>query len=270
MIPIFANLILRGSIPGDDNYDRDDILKHIGPLVTIYDDINKVHINIIKFNIGKRMVEGDDNSELWTPDSIFKELIPDQFINSRSILLRGLEDGLSVGGKQKISSLAKGAGVADAFRAIPLEALQMILFGKSIEDVEEVLAVLTPHYCKSKESWEGTADELIAQRNEQEQFFEGDFKRFLREEASKNIEVLEDFVQFCTGSNYIPFRPPDEKAFEIIVEFSSPKPAPGEHPFAHTCDQTIRLPGTMRNYENYDVFYEKMKEALAHSGFRMP
>ena len=155
-------MILRGSIPGDDNYDRYDVLKHIGPLVF------EAEQNIIEF-IGKQMNEDDENSELWTPDSIFKQLIPDQFIRSRSLLLGGLEDGLSVGGKQKSSTLEEGSGLAAAFRAIPLEALQKILFGKSTMTLEEVLAVLKPDYCKYEGKWEGTDNELIVQQKEQEQ-----------------------------------------------------------------------------------------------------
>jgi len=257
MLPIFANLILRGCIPGDENYERDDVLKHIVPLAPNPEE------NVIKLHIDKKVDEDDDNSKLWNPDSIFEQLIPDEFIRSRSLLLGCLEDGLSVGGKEKSSALEKGSGLAAAFRTIPLEALQKILFGKSTMTLEDVLAVLEPEYCKCEGEWEGTDDDLSVQQKGQEQFFEGELKRYLTEEACKNSDFLEDFVQFCTGSNYLPFASPGEKAFKIIVEFNFTAPQPGCHPLAHTCVNTIRLPGTLMYFDDYDLFHDKMEEALA-------
>jgi len=258
MLPIFQNLMLRGCIPGDDNYERDDILKHIVPFTP------NPEKNVIKDRIGMKIDEEDDNSQLWTPDSIFKKLIPDTFIHSRSLILSGLEDGLSLGGKKTSSKLEEGSGLAVALRAIPLEAVQKIIFGKSTMTVEEVLAVLEPDYCKCEGDWEGDDERKAEERREQEKFFEGDFKRYLREEASKNSDFLEEFVQFCTGSNYLPFvSPGDDKPFKITVEFNFTQPEPGCHPMAHTCVNTIRLPGTGIYWGNFDLLREKMKEALA-------
>jgi len=208
--------------------------------------------------------EEDDSSQLWTPDSIFNKLIPDTFIHSRSLLLSGLEDGLSLGGKHTLSKLEEGSGLASALRAIPLEALQKIVFGKSTMTVEEVLAVLEPNYCRCEGGWEGTDKQLADEQRKQEKFFEGDFKKYLREEASKNSDFLEEFVQFCTGSNYLPFASPGvDKPFKITVEFNFTQPEPGCHPMAHTCVDTIRLPGTGIYFGSFDKLCKKMKEALA-------
>mmetsp|Transcript_38179 Transcript_38179/g.80336 ORF Transcript_38179/g.80336 Transcript_38179/m.80336 type:complete len:882 (-) Transcript_38179:220-2865(-) len=263
MLAIFANLILRGCIPGDDDYERDDVLKHIVPLAPSV-VTKKKEDNAIMWHIGRHVDEDDDTSELWTPDLIFKKLIPDEFIRSRSVLLGGLADGLSLERTQNSGTpLEKGSSLAAAFRSFSLEALQSILFGKSKMTVEEVLAVLEPDYCQSEGKWEGTDEQIEEEKEKQKEFFEGDFKRYIREEAGKSPDFLEDFVEFCTGSTYIPFSSPGEKAFKIIVEFNFTSPEPGQLPMSHTCVNTIRFPGMGIYFGDYNLFGEKMELALA-------
>ena len=202
---------------------------------------------------------------LWTPDSIFNKLIPDEFVRSRSLLLNAQEEGLSIESEQTPFALEKGSGLAKAFRCFPLEALQTILFGRSTITLDEVLSILTPDYCNYEgDCWEGTDSDMIQHREQQEHFFDGDFKRYLKEESSKKSNFLEEFVQFCTGMNYIPYVAPGEETFKIIVEFNFMAPEPGGHPLAHTCVNTIRLPGMDMYFGDYDVFCQKMEESLAH------
>mmetsp|Transcript_38426 Transcript_38426/g.65655 ORF Transcript_38426/g.65655 Transcript_38426/m.65655 type:complete len:86 (-) Transcript_38426:332-589(-) len=69
---------------------------------------------------------------------------------------------------------------------------------------EEVLAVLEPDYCQSEGKWEGTDEQIEEEKEKQKEFFEGDFKRYIKEQAEKSSHFLEKFVQFCTGIKLYP------------------------------------------------------------------
>lgn len=249
--------ILRGCFPGDDDYDRDDVLQHLdGILVT-----NPVE-NVVSYLLQDGRTDNEGKS--WTLESIFLKFIPTEFIYSRSILLKAFADGLTLGGKPGTSDLRDGCGLAGVLRAVPLQAVQKILFSRHDVLLDDVLSKLCPRFCQGVEEWDGNESELISLRNKQEQFFENDFKRYLKERASQP-SFLGKFVEFVTGSNNLPFLSPDETAFKIVVEFNLISPGPCCHPFARTCTNTIRLPGNGLYFNDYDLFCKKMDEAVESS-----
>ena len=84
---------------------------------------------------------------------------------------------------------------------------------------------------------------------EQEIFFNGDFKRYLRESADEDSNFLVKFVECVTGSNYLP-----HVGGQIQIEFSF---ASTEGlPKFHTCTRELIIPG----YEYYWSDYKEFKE----------
>jgi hypothetical protein len=77
------------------------------------------------------MVELDKNGNPFTRDTIFSERIPNELIKSRSVVLGGLMDGLSLRGKRDASiKLEEGSELSSILGPVPLEAVAKILFAR--------------------------------------------------------------------------------------------------------------------------------------------
>jgi hypothetical protein len=81
-------------------------------------------------------------------------------------------------------------------------------------------------------------------------FFNGDFKRYLRESADEDNNFLVKFVQCVTGYNYLPCG----GKFQIQIEFSFAQTE--GLPLFHTCPRDLVIPG----YEYYWSDYKEFKE----------
>ncbi len=85
----------------DNDYEPADILNHIGML-------NPNGERTLTFLI--ECGETDWDGKPWTRETLFAKFIPDNFINTRKILLSSLQDGLMCGTPS--SEIEKGCGIA--------------------------------------------------------------------------------------------------------------------------------------------------------------
>ena len=92
-------------------------------------------------------------------------------------------------------------------------------------------------------------NELI---EKQKKFFEGDFKRYLKETANEDSSFLVQFVECATGSNYLP----QGVNFTINIEFSFAEEAL-QLPRFHSCTREVVIPGYEIFWSDYDDFKEK-------------
>lgn len=115
----------------DEDYEHDDVLNHIGMLGFSGKILNYY------------LIESGD----WTRETFFAEFIPKTVINTRTILLGSLQDGLTVGGKEACPSdeIEKGCGFASALN-IPFDAIQHRFFAKPDICVEDLINVIVPQY----------------------------------------------------------------------------------------------------------------------------
>jgi uncharacterized protein YggL (DUF469 family) len=90
---------------------------------------------------------------------------------------------------------------------------------------------------------------------EQEIFFNGDFKRYLRESAAEDPKFLVNFVECVTGSNYLPY----DGGHIITIEFSFK--AQG-YPRFHTCTREVVIPGYEYYWSDFMNFKEMMNEVI--------
>jgi hypothetical protein len=128
---IATSVMLRGIIPGDARYTRSDILEHIDEIL-----INKNHLSYVREHETDR-----DGNEL-TQDTLFSQWVPDNYIKTRSMVLGGLMDGLSLRGKQDAVEKLDGSSLRSILCPIPIETISKILFARPhlvFEDVKEVL-----------------------------------------------------------------------------------------------------------------------------------
>jgi hypothetical protein len=120
----------------DEDYEHDDIFNHIGLL-----GFSEITLNYYLKDSGD-----------WTTETFFAKFIPETFINTRTILLGSLQDGLTIGGKSRPSDeIEKGCGLARAFSMIPLEAIQYEFFAKPDICVEDLINVIVPQYMVGSE-----------------------------------------------------------------------------------------------------------------------
>ena len=92
---------------------------------------------------------------------------------------------------------------------------------------------------------------------QQELFFNGDFKRYLRESADEDKDFLVKFVECVTGSNYLPY----DVSHQIQIEFSFAKIE--GLPSFHSCSRDLVIPGYEHYWSDYKVFKEvKMNETI--------
>lgn len=251
-------VILRGCLPGDRDYGRDDVLSHLDGIF-----VTKPEQNLLSFLLEDGKC--DNKGRPWTTETIFSQFIPKEFIFSRSVLLGALVDGLTLGGKQNASRRIKeGCGFAGVMSVVPLEAVQKILFSRPTITLDGLMNTISPFFCEGEIDRDMSEQEVILLRDKQKHFYENEFKIYLRE-RSNEPSFLAKFVECCTGSNYLPFMSSDDTPFKIIVEFSLVAPEPGCHPFFHTCSNTIRLPGMGLYFGDYDLFCQKIDEAIDSS-----
>jgi hypothetical protein len=115
----------------DEDYEHDDVLNHV---------------EMIGF--GKSVLNYFIESGDWTRETFFAKFIPENYINTRTILLGSLQDGLTVGGKEARPSdeIEKGCGLTSAFSMIPFDAIQHRFFAKPDICVEDLINVIVPQY----------------------------------------------------------------------------------------------------------------------------
>lgn len=128
----FILVLLRGVMPGDIRYDRGDIIRDLdGVLCTQSNELLSVWLTD---------GELDDEGNPWTTDTIFSKRIAKEFIDTRSLILGGLIDGLSLRGKRDTSleELHKGSELSGLLSHVPIAACSKILFARpnlSYDDV---------------------------------------------------------------------------------------------------------------------------------------
>jgi hypothetical protein len=99
--------------------------------------------------------ELDDEGNPWTTDTIFSKRIANEFIDTRSLILGGLIDGLSLRGKRDTSleELHKGSELSGLLSHVPIAACSKILFARpnlSYDDVYTSLYVGEFHWFSTK------------------------------------------------------------------------------------------------------------------------
>ena len=231
-------VVLRGVIPGNKDYHRDQVLKDLGCI-----------------GISRKLVKRLEDS--MSTEEVFSDIIPDFFIRSRQTLLGGLMDGLSLG--EPNTKFEDGSSLANMFSIVPLEALRKILFAKPNITLEDLIEVgddgkskwrhwpIEPQYCEAEDNDPVSARLDVAEyKRNQESFFNNQFKDYIEDRANKDGHFLQNFVQFCTAMNYIPYYDADaadvdangkdgddgdnNRKFKIIVEFNFTEPEVGNHP----------------------------------------
>ena len=93
-------------------------------------------------------------------------------------------------------------------------------------------------------------EERAKQIRQQEIFFNGDFKRYIRESAEEDSTFLLKFVECVTGYNYLPH----DDGHQITIEFCFAKT--GGNPQFHSCTRDLVIPG----YEYYWSDYKDFKD----------
>ena len=88
--------------------------------------------------------ETDEDGEPWTRETFFTKFIPDNFINTRKILLGSLQDGLTFGDPS--NELEKGCGLAIRWSMVPLQAIQHTYFARPEISVEDLINILVPKF----------------------------------------------------------------------------------------------------------------------------
>ena len=96
--------------------------------------------------------------------------------------------------------------------------------------------------------------ELIQQ---QEIFFDGDFKRYLKESAEEDSNFLVKFVECVTGYNYLPH----DGSHQIQIEFSFAQTE--GLPLFHSCTRDLIIPGYDYYWSDYKDFKDvKMNKTI--------
>ena len=153
--------------------------------------------------------------------------------------------------------------MCDFLRPFPLEVVQKVAFSPAELTAKDVIAILEPHYCAD---WEGSDKEKEECIQKQKNFYENELCRILKQRESnsstqkESINFLNSFVTFCTGLDYLP-DPDGRPDFKIIVEFNFSEAEEGSYPSAHTCVNTLNLPGFLY-LKGADDFEKKLLEAI--------
>jgi len=246
MPPFIMNVMLHGY---DNDYHKDDILKDIDSMLDGKGNV------MLGWLLEEDCEERDENGNEWTRDSIFEKYIPTTFIRTRKILLGSLRDGLTFFGSEQDASddLEKGCGLSRTLAMVPMEAIHHIYFAKPDISVEDLWGVLKPKYGEGEPdvAWGMSEKDKERHKKEQEIFFNGGFKKYLEESAKEDQSFLDKFLEFATGSNFLPY----DKEFKINIEFNFSLDPVG-YPNSHACTFDVVMPGVDSFFSDYKSFKE--------------
>mmetsp|Transcript_18710 Transcript_18710/g.33949 ORF Transcript_18710/g.33949 Transcript_18710/m.33949 type:complete len:932 (-) Transcript_18710:1162-3957(-) len=249
MTPLYQNWLLRGCRPGDEDYHKEDILKHLGEKMRKF--LGVVH----EFK--------DGTEEVLNEENIFTKFIPEQYLSSREdICLESMKEGLTLGGDYNLPGI---------FRTMPLEAVQKLIFSCPVLTAQAIIDILVPDYCVG---WEGSKEDGKGHRRMQEDFFR-DLCDILKEREHREKELPSDklsflclFVAFCTGYAFLP-DPMGNPNFKINVWFNFPETRKDDYPVSHTCDNMLTLPGYLYTNPDRDNFERILDESIYGSVGRL-
>eukprot|EP00978_Attheya_sp_CCMP212_P012503 scaffold31195_cov44-Attheya_sp.AAC.2 len=240
-----AIVLLRGCRPGDEDYHKEDILKHL--------DQNMENLS---YYLGDEHEFKDGTTEVVNEENIFTKLIPEQYLSSRNISLESIKEGLTLGGDYNLPGI---------FRTMPLEAVQKLIFSHPVVTAQGIIDILLPKYC---EGWEGSKEDGEDHRRRQEEFFR-DLCDILKEREqrekgllpSDKLSFLSLFVAFCTGYIFLP-DPMGNPDFKIKVEFNFLEAQKNYYPASHTCNNILKLPGYLYDNTDRDNFERILDESI--------
>ena len=153
--------------------------------------------------------------------------------------------------------------ISDLFQTFPPEAINRSLFSKQEIKINDVVSVLKVKYDYSESTLVETQKEVFSLMGGTPS---GVLFDVLQEQAARDDDFLRQFVFFSTGSSFIPKKSND---FKVIVEFNCFEMVEDSLPMAHTCDLTIKFPGTAYNGDK-EVLTQKLLSALeSGKGFQM-
>eukprot|EP00978_Attheya_sp_CCMP212_P020569 scaffold59039_cov46-Attheya_sp.AAC.1 len=237
-------VLLRGCRPGDEDYHKEDILKHL--------DQNMENLS---YFLGDEHEFIDGTTEVVNEENIFTKLIPDQDLSSRKICLESIKEGLTLGGDYILPGI---------FRPMPLEAVQKLIFSRPVVTAQGIIDILIPKYC---EEWEGSKEEGEDHRRMQEDSFR-DLCDILKEREQREKELPSDrlsflslFVGFCTSYMFLP-DPMGDPDFKIKVEFNFLEAQKKYYPSSHICHNLLKLPGYLYNNTHWDNFERILDECV--------
>jgi len=241
MTPLYQNWLLRGCRPGDEDYHKEDILKHLGQNMSYY--------------LGTEHEFIDGTKEVVNEENIFTKFIPEQYLTTRNLCLGSIMDGLTLGGDYNLPGI---------FRTMPLEAVQKLIFSCPVLTAQAIIDILVPDYCVG---WEGSKEDGKGHRRMQEDFFR-DLCDILKEREQREKGLPSDklcflslFLAFCTGATYLP-DPTGNPDFKIKVEFNFPQTRINDYPVSHSCLNVLKLPGYLYDNTDRDNFERKLDESI--------
>ena len=128
-------MLLRGITSGDSRYEESDIIDHMDGILCVNGD--KV--------ISDWLEEEREDGVRWGKKDIFSHRISDEFVDTCSLVLGGMMDGLSFRGRRNASkNLKAGSELCNILHAAPLDAVCRVLFSRPILTFDDVKEVLLP------------------------------------------------------------------------------------------------------------------------------
>lgn len=141
---------------------------------------------------------------------------------------------------------------SECFGAMPLEALNYLLFCNHIIKPGDLIRALVPDYNMPEGDPHFTGNEcqhsVLSVKGDGTK--EGILVDLLMD---SDEEFLRDFLSYATGYQYMP----SSDSFCITVEFNYKEMTFESLPVAHTCDFVLKLPG-----QGYDGNLEVLKQKL--------
>jgi hypothetical protein len=170
-------------------------------------------------------------------------------LNPRELAIDSLREGITLGGRMNIQKLLS---------VVPSKVVSRLFFSNPNYDVDDIVKVMKPEYLSSDSSayMNGLLDH-------QKKCFEDILPKVLKKMAKERPNFLIDFVNYVTGTSYLPHIEANPN-FKIIVAFSSVL-QPTSLPTANTCENQFNLP--VDSYMNdTEMMEEKFEIAFALGG----
>jgi len=250
---VYMNAILRNCYPHSNKYNYNELLLDAKAvefpgfepdmLKTIADSdsdltMSNLGIDVERFNCEDKIITIDNFRETYVYYGM---------IRRRDLAINAIKNGLTLNGKFPIHAVLK---------SMPIEAIERLIFSKAEITPEDVIKILDPIYSNHT---------IPTVKDGQMKFFDSTLKGIIQERGSRKEdgqEFLHDFIEFITGSKFLPSIQ-GNPGFRINIAFNCTETNTDNLPTAHTCINTMTIPGGFYNGDA-NVFQERLDKAFSY------
>lgn len=240
-------MLLRDLQVGSEEYLSGDLIEHSMDLLDVDWSNKKAGEELVLKRLG---LSGLDEEE---QKAQLREHVDFLFVQRRSIALKGLRNGLNLGG-----IVDWGA----CFGWMPTKTVNTLAFGRPFISRDMVFDGMGNfRFIKFKQDKYKADSSMV--HSETQLLFQQELARLFGEKLEDDPTFIFKFAGLCTGSEFIPDIDMHPEYF-IEIEFNCSEMSEEAIPVVHTCEHVLKIPALAYD-ASMETFESKLGKTMEHS-----